>query len=231
MLHFVPVKGNAKDYPIKKDYIYLDDSKGSGMCAKYNWVLDNYDCEWYCFHHDDFKFLTDEIEICKELERAKEHGVGVAGVIGTYCVEPSLSWWTPFRYCNGAGHIKQVKLDKKTGKPVEPYETYDMNDWPGRHYGMASVDGCVLFISKDAVKKGIRFDDETITGYHFYDIDICIQALSKQIGVGVLNIDSVHESAGKVPLNWEELRKPVYEKWSARIPIWPITKYTKFYND
>ena len=75
--------------------------------------------------------------------------------------------------------------------------------------------------------RGIRFD-ENLADYHFYDADICCQALAAGYDVATIDIAATHTSIGKAPNEIEQYRKVFFEKWSNKIDRWPITRYTKF---
>lgn len=229
MKQFVPVRGKKEDRLIITDIVYLDDLTGDSMCKKYNYAIDNLmpDDEWVCFRHDDLDFITPINDIEWFLNNRVPEDVWVAGVIGTYNVEVSLHWWVPFREVNGVGHINQLVLEN--GKPKTPKQTYPMNDWPGYHEGVASIDGCCMFIRTSAFKAGLRFD-EALPDYHFYDVDICLETIARGHGVATVPIDTVHKSAGGLPPNINDLRQNVFKKWNERVKgIWPINKYSKFY--
>ena len=164
-------------------------------------------------------FNTPNDVIKYKLDKLFEDGkVGVAGLIGTYILEPSCVWWIPNRPLNTAGRIIQGYPDGK----AQP-----MNDWPGTHTGLATVDGCCLFISRKLLESGIRFD-ENLDNYHFYDADICCQALAAGFDVATVDIEAVHTSMGAAPNEIEPFRKVFFDKWSAKIDRWPISRYTNF---
>ena len=197
--------------------------KLNSMEKKYNYAIDKFclpsDEKYFCFRHDDLTFNTSNDVIKYKLDKLFEDGkVGVAGLIGTYILEPSCVWWIPNRPLNTAGRIIQGYPDGK----AQP-----MNDWPGTHTGLATVDGCCLFISRKLLESGVRFD-ENLDNYHFYDADICCQALAAGFDVATVDIEAVHTSMGAAPNENEPFRKVFFDKWSAKIDRWPISRYTNF---
>ena len=226
---FVPTI-EPRNYDFINDVTYLDNSFGDSMCKKYNRAIDmlgDYQ-GWVCFIHDDAEIRTPMDIVEARLRQAYDKGQLIAGVIGTLNLDVSMHWWVPDRQVNGVGYIKQMVLgpDKK---PVVPEKTYEMKDWPGYHDGLATVDGCCMWIHTDAFKK-IRFD-EKIVSYHFYDVDICLQGLRAGFGVCVIPVEVVHASPGELPKNINELRKPVFEKWAKLVNTFPINKFTLFRSD
>lgn len=203
-------------------YIANSDELNS-MAKKYNYAIEKY-ClpsneQYFCFRHDDLTIRTaSDIVDYKLSNLFKTTNVGVAGVIGTFLLENSAVWWLPNRPINAAGNIVQ-------GFPDGHENT--MADWPGTHVGLATVDGCCLFISRKLLEAGIRFD-ENLPGYHFYDADICCQALANGFDVATVDILTKHESTGEMPPEFEQYRQQFLAKWTPKIDHWPIGKYTIF---
>lgn len=229
MKTFVPTI-DKKPYDAENDVTYLDNSCGDSMCKKYNHAIDllgDYE-GWVCFIHDDAYIKTPGDIVQARLDQAYAKGQRIAGVMGTLNLDTSMHWWWPDRQVNGAGSIQQIVLgpDKK---PLVPEKVYEMNDWPGYHPGLATVDGCCMWIHTDVFKK-IRWD-ENIQGYHFYDVDICLQALRAGFGICVVPVTVAHASPGELPKNINELRKPVFEKWARLVNTFPINKFAIFRSD
>lgn len=227
---FVPTK-DPREYDAVNDITYLDNSYGDSMCKKYNTAIDmigDYK-GWVCFRHDDLSIKTAEDVVQARLRQAYERDQLLAGVIGTFNLDYLMHWWVPDREVNGCGYILQNVLDEEK-KPVVPERFYEMKDWPGYHDGLASIDGCIIWIHTDAFKK-IRFD-EKIKGYHFYDVDICLQALRNKIGICTVPIAVAHASPGDFDKKeMDKLRVYVFDKWSKIVNTFPINKYTIFRSD
>jgi len=221
MIEIVSVK-DAKQDEGNIHYIANSDKLDS-MAKKYNHAIENI-ClpsneDIFCFRHDDLTINTPMDVLTYQLNAlfSDEH-IGVAGVIGTYLLESSAVWWVPNRAINAAGSITQGYPDG---------HTTDMNDWPGTHKGLATVDGCCMFIHRRVFEAGVRFD-ENLVGYHFYDADICCQALSKKFDIATIGISSKHDSVGEMPPEFESYRQVFINKWTPKIDHWPIGKYTIF---
>ena len=227
---FVPTI-EPREYDAVNDITYLDNSYGDSMCKKYNRAIDmigDYQ-GWVCFRHDDLEIRTPADIVQARLRQAYDKNQVIAGVIGTFNLDYLMHWWYPDREVNGCGYILQKVLDENK-KPVVPEKTYEMKEWPGFHDGVATVDGCVMWIHTDAFKH-IRFD-EKIKGYHFYDVDICLQALRAHLGVCTVPIVACHESAGDFDKKeMDKLRVYVFDKWSRIANTFPINKYSMFRRD
>lgn len=222
MIEIVAVK-DKRDSILGNVYLIHNTAKLNSIAKKYNYAIEKY-ClpsseQYFCFRHDDLTFNTPKDVIIYKLDKLFEDGkVGVAGLIGTYILEQSCVWWIPNRPLNTAGKITQCFPDGKSTV---------MADWPGTHVGLAAVDGCCLFISRKLLESGVRFD-ESLSDYHFYDADICCQALSNRYEVATVDIEAIHKSVGKAVNEIEQYRKVFFDKWTKKIDSWPISRYTKF---
>lgn len=222
MIEIVAVK-DKRDSILGNVHLIHNTAKLNSIAKKYNYAIEKY-ClpsseQYFCFRHDDLTFNTPKDVIIYKLDKLFEDGkVGVAGLIGTYILEQSCVWWIPNRPLNTAGKITQCFPDGKSTV---------MADWPGTHVGLASVDGCCLFVSRKLLESGVRFD-ESLSDYHFYDADICCQALSNRYEVATVDIEAIHKSVGKAVNEIEQYRKVFFDKWTKKIDNWPISRYTKF---
>lgn len=166
---------------------YIDNTHGGfDLGAKLNYAMDSAkkaNADWLCFRHDDLTIETPEL-IETQLKQAEVDNVRVAGVIGTLALQSSLQWWQPTRNIHGAGAIIQ---GFSNGQPDSV-----MADWPGYHTGLASVDGCILWVHKD------MFDHHVMEGFArwFYDVQICVEALLLGYRVGTLDVRCRHQSEG-----------------------------------
>lgn len=222
MIEIVATKDKKNTIFENLHYIH-NTQKLDSIAKKYNFAIEKY-ClpsneKYFCFRHDDLKIVTSNDIVEYKLNKLfEDKSVGVVGLIGTYILESSCVWWMPNRGINTAGRIIQGYPD---GKAIP------MNDWPGTHKNLASVDGCCLFISRNLFEAGVRFD-ENLKGYHFYDTDICCQALANGFKVAVVDIEAIHNSIGASVHEIEQYRKVFFDKWTAKIDKWPISVYTKF---
>lgn len=223
MIQIVPVKEKKLS---ANDIYYIENTEQlDSIAKKYNYAIENI-ClpsneQYFCFRHNDLSFNTPNDIMKYKLDHLfmdNLTNVGVAGLIGTYLLENSCVWWNPNRIINAAGSIIQGYKDGKTAP---------MNDWPGLHHGLASVDGCCLFISRKMLESGIRFD-ESLPTMHFYDADICCQALMNHFDIATIDIVATHTSVGELPSDFAQQAEIFRSKWTNLIDNWPISKYTKF---
>ena len=213
---FVPVAGDS-------NLNYIGNDVGKDLSTKislmHSWASP--DTDWYCFHHDDLTFASDDPYndpyLIQQLAECDRKGVGVAGVIGTLCLYESCQWWQPMRPQVTVGAITQGFAD---GKP-----DVDMADGPGFRTDAVSVDGCCLFFSKKFIQE---YEVHPWHPRYLYDVDACLQALSKGYKVGVLDYRCRHQSEGHFdPAEFENTRKKFMEYWKPRVDF-PVIYSSKF---
>lgn len=252
MLQIIPTNIRTPNQ-VDTDTIKYIDNIGplDSMTAKYNRAIEKYvlnsNEDVICFRHDDTELRTSP-DVCdyKVKKLTENHKIAVLGVIGTIALDKKCSWWTGVenaggRNAYGVGYIIQggirPVIDKDTGKQkisedgkpiVEDYE-YPMDDYPGVHPYLATVDGCCMFFPKWFFEEGFRFD-ENLKSYHFYDADICLQALAAGYKVSTVDIIVKHQSEGQLPPIWDLLRQNFYNKWNpAVLGQWPISRLSEFH--
>ena len=249
MLQIIPVnKRQPGQFDTEKVKYIENIGPADSMTMKYNRAIDSYILnskeDIICFRHDDTEIRT-SLDACEYKIRklTEDHKIAVVGCIGTIALDQSCAWWYGVqtaggRSTYGAGSIIQGGMRPKIennkpvigqdNKPVLEKFEYPMNDMPGCHDYMATVDGCCMWFPKWFFDEGFRFD-ENLQGFHFYDADICLQALAAGYKVSTCDLVVKHDSVGRVPNNWETYRTNFFNKWNAAIQgQWPISRLTKF---
>lgn len=179
------------------------------------------DADWYCFHHNDLTFFCDDPYTDPYLEQQLSYfdreNVGVAGLIGTLCLYPSCQWWQPMRPQVTVGAITQGFAN---GQP-----DVIMADGPGTRTDVVSVDGCCMFFSRKFLE---QFEAHPFHWRFGYDVDACLQALSKGFKVGVLDYRARHQSEGHFDVGeFEQARKKMMDYWTKRVDF-PVIHTSKF---
>lgn len=234
MIEIIPIKERIEEKTVDTDKVfYIDNSQGKSIAEKYNYAIENIilksDDPVICFRHRDTFICTPNDTCHYKLEKLFEkHTIGIAGVIGTIALDRGCCWWHGVpsaggRQNYGSGSIIQGGLNELC-QVIE----YPMNDHPGIHDYLATVDGCCLFFPRWIFEEGLRFD-ENLKDYHFYDADISLQVLERGYKVSTIDIKIKHYSNGKPPKQFEDLRKVFFAKWDKKVNgQWPISRLSKF---
>lgn len=174
--------------------------------------------ELICFMHDDVLFRT-EGWVDTIASHFQAHGdVGLIGFAGTHFLSSAALYWmdSPF--------ISEHNLTNDHGTVIECFhENYFEPESPLAD--VVAVDGFCFFVRRELFSQ-IRFDDQTYTGFHAYDMDICMQVLQAGYRVAVCrDIVTEHfwsekDAASKAGYELLEKNLELFaRKWQARLPL------------
>ena len=158
------------------------------------------------FVHDDVYFQTEKWGK-KILKMFETTDYGVIGLAGTTDLDASGRWWEQKN--------RMVGIVKHTdGK--KSWENKYSGAFPKHIIQTVNVDG--LFIAINRAKIKYEFD-ETIPGFHFYDIDFTFGNHIKGVKVGVTtDIRVIHRGLGETDQQWEDNRATFLEKFKDHLP-------------
>jgi GT2 family glycosyltransferase len=144
----------------------------------YNEVLDAFadcdDLEALVLLHEDLE-IVDHGFCAKVRKRLADPEVAIMGVIGAR--DPrGLAWWE----ADGRGRC---------------LETRGLVDFGGGSHDVDVVDGLLMVLSPWAVVN-LRFDSDRFSGFHAYDLDLCLQARAAGKRVVVDEIAVMHHTKG-----------------------------------
>jgi len=179
-------------------------NNGVSLTKVYNELLKKTKYDITVFVHDDIEILT--TQFAKKLLRHYENSdYGILGVAGTKYLHENGRWWSNPKSMYGRvshthkGKTTLSKYSDDLGKKIE--ET-------------VIVDGVFFSVMKSRIKKNF---DESVEGFHFYDVDFCFQNHLEGVKIGVhTNIKINHLSIGITDDKWEENRKIFSEKYNDK---------------
>lgn len=178
--------------------LVVTESGTNGICAAYNALIDlarsRADCELLVLLHDDVEVVDHNLR-AKLLLGASKPGAGVLGVVGAKGLR-SLAWWDAR---STAGRV---------------FETRMYTDLGPRSAEVDCVDGLFMALTPAAFA-GMRFDQETFPLFHGYDVDFCLQAISRGLMNFVLPVSLVHHTKGGYgdPVAFERAAAALATKW------------------
>ena len=165
-----------------------------------------------CFMHEDLVFHSKDWGQRVE-EVFNDKGIGCLGVIGSkFLPNQPAAWWL----CHATeGYLIQGYRDTKGN-----YKTFvdSTNLKPKELKDVVVVDGCWFCIMREMFD-AIRFDEETYSSFHCYDMDICMQVIEQQKRVVVTgDIAIEHRSMGNVGKDFYNQLALFYNKWKEKLP-------------
>lgn len=160
------------------------------------------------FAHDDIVFLTQNWGQILQTALANKQA-GIVGVLGGHIIdETSISWTSSGFY---SGQVVQVSHGERT--------TFNHNE-SALGNSVVALDGMLLAMRKELFEHNIlKWDADTYKGFHFYDIDICMQAITQGYQVQVAPILLEHHSLGAFNQSFYDSCKAFHLKWDDTLPI------------
>jgi glycosyltransferase involved in cell wall biosynthesis len=157
--------------------------------------------------HDDIYFdtLNWASKLVKQFERNSEFGI--LGMAGTTEMPKSGMWWEDRTKMFGI-----VNHESEGKKWESKYSDSLGNDVKE----VVVVDGVFIALNKQKIKSNF---DETVDGFHMYDVNFCFKNNIEGVKIGVLtNIRITHKSIGMTNQKWEDNKKLFVEKYSDFLP-------------
>lgn len=190
------------------------------LSKTYNEIINESDNNYILLCHDDVLFDTKNWgkKLIKHLDKKTHHILGVAG---TTNLSESGRWWDD--RAKMVGIVNHLHEGKKWESKYSKSYGNDIID-------VCLVDGLFICINKEKIKS---FFDESVEGFHFYDVQFCINNFTKKTPIGVIfDIRITHKSIGVTNDSWESNRLKFVEKNSNNLPInlEPKINYDVFKN-
>ncbi len=195
------------------EIINIDNSRGQySIFQAYNEGVRQATGDTLCFMHDDILFRSNGWGRIIEDALAADERMGALGVAGGHFMPDCPCSWSTCK--TTSFHVWQTNPD---GTATE-YGCTDYAD--GKNLvEVASLDGLFICIRRSLFNT-IRFDDQTFTGFHCYDSDICMQVLALGYSVNVtLDIDIEHRSNGACNQQYYDNIERWHKKWHSHLPV------------
>lgn len=180
---------------------------GSSLTEAYNRGLKMamYDIVVFC--HDDIEIETKQwgVKLLKQFSKNPEYAI--IGVAGSKNMPVSGKWWEDPKKMYG-----RVKHTKDGKSWLSSYS----NDLGQELEEVVNIDGVFFAIDKTKIKKEF---DESVKGFHFYDVTFSFENYLNGAKVGVSTMIRVnHHSIGITNDEWEKNRIIFADKFSSQLP-------------
>jgi len=200
----------------KIQIIPIENNGQYSLTEVYNKILEQSEYDIVVFCHDDLKFDTNGWAHKLKSHFNKNPEYGIIGLAGTKYLPETGRWWEMTSAMYGIvnheseGKKWESKYSKDIGNKLEP---------------TIIVDGLFFAVNKKNIVENF---DESVKGFHFYDIDFCFRNYIKNIQIGICtDIRVTHLSVGQTNEQWESNRESFVEKFSEKLPI-DITEPEKY---
>lgn len=193
------------------EVIGIDNSRNQySIFSAYNEGIARSSFDILCFMHEDILFHT-----CDWGQKIRTHlnkpDVGIIGICGgsTFTKVPA-SW---------SLYDQKMFILQSNARRSKPVLHNTGHDGQSTSKSALVLDGVFLCANK-SLFQSIRFDDVTFSGFHAYDLDICIQAyLAGYKNYAINDVLIEHFSNGHHNKQWILNTMMLSDKWRTHLPI------------
>lgn len=173
----------------------------------YNEILNKSKNDIVLLCHDDIYFDTNNWGK-KIVNHFKNSDYGILGVAGTTEMPENGQWWS------NRNKMVGIVNHENDGKK---WESKYSNGFLNQVLDVCIIDGVFIAINKSKIKESF---DETVNGFHFYDIVFSTLNYLSGVKIGVIyDVRITHKSIGQTNESWENNRKLYVEKFKNNLPI------------
>ncbi|MDD2995689.1 MAG: glycosyltransferase [Paludibacter sp.] len=191
------------------EIIPIDNSDNKySIFSAYNTGYKKANFEYLCFLHEDISFKTHNWgqKLIQHLSKGGTGFVGIAG--GNLATRIPSSWSIGEKYI----HIIQ------NGKKNKPQHILSPIDKEYNSLQAVLLDGVFLGTTSEVMKK-CKFD-ESMNGFHGYDLDICLQSINFGFkNYVVFDILIEHFSNGNRNYQYYQNQTQLFKKWTPILPL------------
>lgn len=209
----VELKQNiAETIGCEYELVIVDNSKNQfNIFQAYNEGVRRSKGDALCFMHEDVIFHSKMWGLAVSKLLIDEPSVGLLGVVGGQFIPQ-----TPSSYWEGGTRIGKM-LQGYIINGV--YKTSLEGPEVLTPANVVAVDGFWMCIRKELFDF-IQWDIITYSGFHCYDLDICMQIWQNGYKVQVIpNVLIEHRSPGNTDSSYLEQNRLFFEKWKQYLPI------------
>lgn len=211
------VKNIDEACSLKHEIILVDNSKNDhSIFSAYNEGVKKAKYDYLCFIHEDIVFKSDNLGEIISYTFTNNPDVGLIGVVGSEVLTRTpFGWWSAGPDYK-VGNVKQYPKSHKRNYTIPPH--YNSKNEPQLREVVA-CDGLFLCIRKELFRK-MKWDDNTYSGFHCYDLDICMTI--KQLGMKIVvaqNLIVDHYSFGNPTESFAKACSVFNEKWHPYLPM------------
>jgi hypothetical protein len=200
----------AKTIGTEYEYICIDNSNNRySLCAAYNEGVLRSRGDILVFVHEDVFFMEGNWGSVLH-NKFLDNSIGLVGVAGTQYLFNETPGWVAAGRPFIRGHVIH---ECNNG------ETYNLTvfSWEKEDSEVVAVDGLFFAVRKSMFDR-IKFDDQTFDGFHFYDLDICMQIRQTHRLIVTWDILLKHQSGGNFNDSWKMYASRFLNKYQYNLP-------------
>ncbi|MFT4060943.1 MAG: glycosyltransferase [Edaphocola sp.] len=207
----------AETIGVPYEIIKIENQGKYGLCEAYNLGLSRATYDAVLFSHEDILFHTKNWGSGVIQQFEQNPSLGLMGLAGcAHKTNAPTPWYSDDgKQSKCLYYLNLTQSDYKGERPTTKTIVCPDNVTLGK---VVTLDGCWLCTRK-SVAEEIKFDQQTFTGYHCYDIDFSLSVAEKYEVAVYFGIDVEHKSHGDYSLSWLEDTIKLYHKWKDKLPM------------
>lgn len=193
------------------EYVRIDNADNTySLCSAYNQGVSQSRGDIVVFVHEDAFFMEPGWGTVLENKFAQDSTIGLIGVAGTQYLASHHPAWIAAGQPFIRGHVIHE---------IPTNHTYEMAVFSSDKTDaeVVAVDG-LFFAIRRSLFDHIRFDNQTFDGFHFYDLDICMQIRQTHKLIVTWDILIKHLSPGTCDEVWIETGRKFLTKYANELP-------------
>lgn len=191
--------------------VWQNEAANLGICEVYNKVASRAAFPFILFVHEDVTFNT--IDWGKNLINyfQQDRELGLVGIAGSrYKAKLISGWYT------GRKEIDVYNVIHKNRGKIEVLKNIN-NEHIGQQ--VVCIDGVFMMCRKETWQQ-VKFRDDLLKGFHFYDIDFSVRVAEKWKVMVVPDVELVHHTTGgDFGDNWVEQAFIYHSSPSVHLPF------------
>ncbi len=192
------------------EYVRIDNRGNQyGICAAYNEGVRKASGDILVFVHEDVFFLGNGWGETLQQKFGTDTTIGMVGIAGGQFLHQDAPGWC----AGGRPYIHGKVIHQLNGRLL-----LTVYSWIQQDVDVAVVDG-LFFAIRASLFERVRFDEDSFDGFHFYDLDICMQVRESHRILVTEDILVKHLSGGAFDKKWETYAARFVEKHQNKLPI------------
>lgn len=203
-----------KTIGVDYELIVIDNSNNNySIFSAYNEGVRRAKSPLICFMHEDILYHTSDWGR-RVIEYFRDERLGLIGVVGTHFLPDTPCGWYHSMIVSGGCIQRENYNDEKSA--IEKRNLLMLGK--KKSIDAVAVDGMWFCVRKDAFKY-IQFDEVNFSGFHCYDLDICMQIRDNNYSIKIVSDVLIeHFSYGSFNSEWVEDIHMFYKKWRNKFP-------------
>lgn len=160
----------------------------NGICEVYNKMAEKAQYPFLLFLHEDVSFRSINWGMILMEYFNNNQDIGMIGVAGSKYKSKMISGWYSGNKSLDAYNIIHKNEEDEFRMLSQPSASTKI-------HACVSLDG-VFMMCRKSIWQQIRFDDQLLKGFHFYDIDFSIRASKICKLIAIVDVDLVHYTIG-----------------------------------